>query len=158
MGQAALPTHNLLPAWQYHSLAAHPSSGRLKHKPLTKLGKPSKLSAFYSSTVEVCKWRMSVIRKWIIKVILPCPHTKHITLMVHPVCSTPSNHFHLPLHTTTCNKKIKASRKALKEANGCVPAAPSCNRTKPGQDSGEGGCAKHWGQACVQGRDDQGKQ
>lgn len=63
---------------QWHIL--HP--GRLKHKPLTKLGKTPKLSAFYPSPVEVCKWRMSIIRKWIIKVILPCPHTKHITLMV----------------------------------------------------------------------------
>lgn len=30
---------------------------------------PPKLSAFYPSTVEVCKWRVSVIRKWVKKVI-----------------------------------------------------------------------------------------
>jgi len=97
----------------------HP--GELKHKPLAKLGKPLKPRALYPITAEVCKKKMAVIRKWIIKVILPCPYTKHITLTVHLVCSIPSNHFHLPLSSyCLAATKIKASRKSLKKANGCV--------------------------------------
>lgn len=81
---------------------------------------------------------MSGIRKWLIKVILPCPHTKHITLMVHPACSTPSNHFHLPpCAYCPAPTKIEASRKALKEAKGCVATVLGCNCAKPGQDSGD---------------------